>query len=292
LIFQYTMSKRFTVVILGMESNLAGKVVLITGASGGIGAGIARKFAAEGARLILQYHNGRERVQSLARELNGAEVFVVRADLTKETQAKQLLTRAVRRFGRVDTLVANAGAWETRDVPLHRMAASQWRQTLDGVLTTTFLTVREYLRVVARQKRGNLTLIASTAAIFGEAGHADYAAAKAAIAFGLTRSLKNEIARIAPHTSTYCGGRANCVCPGWTVVPRLSAKLRDARTIRRVTATMALPQLGRPEDVANAVVYLSSDSLARHVTGQIVTVAGGMEGRQLWEPGEVDVTLA
>jgi 3-oxoacyl-[acyl-carrier protein] reductase len=176
-------------------------------------------------------------------------------------------------------------------VPFHQMDARQWRQTFDGVLTTTFLTVRDFLRVVARQKRGNLTLIGSTAAMFGEAGHADYAAAKAAIAFGLTRSLKNEIVRIAPHTSAYCGGRVNCVCPGWTVVPRLAAKLRDTRTIRRVTSTMALPQLGRPEDVANAVVYLSSDTLARHVTGQIITVAGGMEGRQLWESGQVQVNI-
>jgi 3-oxoacyl-[acyl-carrier protein] reductase len=133
--------------------------------------------------------------------------------------------------------------------------------------------------------------MASTAAIFGEAGHADYASAKAAMAYGLTRTLKNEIARLAPLRKDYCGGRINCVCPGWTVVPRTAAKLRDTDVIRKVTATMALPQIARPEDVANAVVFLSSDTLARHITGQTLVVAGGMEGRLLWQPEEIDPSI-
>jgi 3-oxoacyl-[acyl-carrier protein] reductase len=275
-----------------METHLRDRVVLITGASGGIGSGIARKFAEEGARLVLHYLRGRDRVAALQRELKDVESLAVRADLSKEPDASKLLASAIKRFGRVDTLVANAGSWETRDVPLYKMSLRQWRQTLDGVLTTTFFTVREFLRLVAKQRRGNLTLVGSTAAVFGEAGHADYAAGKAATVYGLTRSLKNEIARLAPHTSDYCGGRANCVCPGWTVVPRLAAKLAEARTIRKVTSTMALPQLARPADVANAVVFLSSDTLARHITGEILLVAGGMEGRQLWQPAEINTSLA
>ena len=131
------------------------------------------------------------------------------------------------------------------------MSLKQWRTTLDAVLTSAFLSLREFFRFVAKQKRGNAVLIASTAGVFGEAGHADYAAAKSAMAFGLTRTLKNEIARLAPHTAQYCGGRINCVCPGWTVVPRSAAKLKDAAAIRKVTATMALPQLARPGDIAN-----------------------------------------
>jgi 3-oxoacyl-[acyl-carrier protein] reductase len=203
-----------------------------------------------------------------------------------------LFTKASSRFGRVDTLVANAGSWELRDVPLCKMPLKQWRGTQDGVLTSTFLCVREFFRLVEKQKRGNAVLIGSTAAVFGEANHADYAAAKAAIAFGLTRSLKNELSRLAPHTQEYCGGRINCVCPGWTVVPRSASKLSEASTVRKVTATMALPQIARPEDIANAVVYLSSDSLARHVTGQTLVVAGGMEGRLLWQPEEIDPSAA
>jgi 3-oxoacyl-[acyl-carrier protein] reductase len=197
----------------------------------------------------------------------------------------------VKRFGRVDTLVANAGSWETRDVPLPEMSLRQWRATLDSVLTSTFLSAREFFRLVARQRRGNAVLVASTAGVFGEAGHADYAAAKSALAFGLTRTLKNEIARLAPHTKQYCGGRVNCICPGWTIVPRNARQLTNAAMVRKVTATMALPQIARPEDMANLVVFLSSDRLARHFTGQTIVVAGGMEGRWLWQPEEVDPTI-
>jgi 3-oxoacyl-[acyl-carrier protein] reductase len=191
----------------------------------------------------------------------------------------------------VDTLVANAGSWERRDVLLPAMSLRQWRQTLEGVLTTAFLSLRAFLRLAARQRRGNAVLIASTAAVFGEAGHADYAAAKAALAYGLTRTLKNELARLAPHTRDYCGGRINCICPGWTLVPRLAAHLSDTRTVRKIAATMALPQLARPEDVGNAAVFLASDALARHITGQILLIAGGMEGRWLWQPEEIDPGL-
>jgi len=275
-----------------MNSELAGKVIVITGASGGIGSAMARKFAAEGAKLVLHYRSGLARARELQRRLKAVESMVIRADLTREAEAKRLFEESLAHFGQVDTLIANAGSWETREVPLHKMSLRQWQRTFDGVLTTAFLTLREFLRVVGKRKRGNAVLISSTAGIFGEAGHADYAAAKAAIAYGLTKSLKNEIARLAPHTREYCGGRINCICPGWTVVPRLAAKLGNAKMITQTTATMALPQLARPDDIANAAVFLSSDTLARHVTGQTLVIAGGMEGRMLWQPGEINPSAA
>jgi len=275
-----------------MNTCLAGKVVVVTGASGGIGSAIARQFASEGAKLVLHCRNNPAGVAQLQRELGGVESIIVRADLRKQAGAARLFAQAMRRFGRVDTLVANAAAWEMRDAPLHSMSLKQWRATLDGVLTSAFLSVRGFLRLVVKQKQGNAVLIGSTAAVFGEAGHADYAAAKSAMAFGLTRSLKNEIARIAPHTRNYCGGRINCVCPGWTAVLRTAGKLANAEVVRKVTATMALPKVARPRDIANAVVFLSSDALAGHLTGQTLVIAGGMEGRLLWQPGEIDPALA
>jgi 3-oxoacyl-[acyl-carrier protein] reductase len=271
-----------------MKSDLKGKVILVTGASGGIGSAIARRFAEEGARVVLHYHSNRAGAEALRRELAGSETLVVRADLTREADVIRLFARTVRTFGRVDTLVANAGSWESRDVPLQEMTLRQWNATQTGVLTSTFLCLREFFRCVAKQKRGNAVLISSTSGVFGEAGHADYSAAKSAMAYGLTRSLKNEIARLAPHTAKYCGGRVNCVCPGWTIVPRTAAKLRDRKRVGRVVATMALPQIARPDDMAHTVVFLSSDTLARHLTGQTVVIAGGMEGRRLWEASEVD----
>jgi len=277
-----------------MDSGLAGKTVLVTGASGGIGAATARAFALEGARLVLHCRDNPDRARKLQSELDpqGKRSLVVRADLTREAQVERMWKRIDSAMGEVDTVVANAGSWETRDVPLHQMSLKQWNSTLDAVLTSTFLTTRAFLQRVERQRRGNVVLVGSTAGVFGEAGHADYASAKAAMAYGLVRTLKNELPRLAPHTAEYCGGRINCVCPGWTVVPRNAAKLKDASIVKRVTATMALPQIGRPEDMAHAIVFLASDSLARHITGQTIVVAGGMEGRWLWQPTEVDASIA
>ena len=269
-----------------METGLAGKVVIVTGASGGSGSAIARKFAEEGGNVVAHYR--RQRAQAEALKLPKEKSLLVGADLTNEAAVRRLFESAVKRFGRVDTLIANAGSWETRDVPLQDMPLKQWRATLDAVLTSTFLCMREFFRCAARQKQGNAVLVASTAGVFGEAGHVDYASAKAAMAYGMTRTLKNEIARIAPHTKTYCGGRVNCICPGWTVVPRTAEKLKNPRIVRKVTATMALPQVARPDDIANLAVFLSSDRLARHITGQTILAAGGMEGRWLWQPEEVD----
>ncbi|HYR84757.1 MAG TPA: SDR family oxidoreductase [Terriglobia bacterium] len=267
-----------------MKTDLAGKVVVVTGASGAIGAAIAIQFAGEGAKVVLHYRRNRGNAEALQRKLKRSDSIIVRADLTKEAEVKRLFAQTLERFARVDTLVANAGSWETRDVPLDKMSLRQWRQTLDNVLTSAFLSTREFFKIVARQKRGNALLIASTAGVFGEAGHSDYASAKSAMAFGLTRSLKNEIARLAPHTLTYCGGRVNCICPGWTIVPRTADRLQNTEVVRKVTSTMALPKLARTEDIASAAVFLSSDALAGHITGQTLVIAGGMEGRLLWPP--------
>ena len=275
-----------------MDSGLAGKVVLITGASGGLGAGMARAFAAEGARLVLHCHLHRAAAEALAGKLGGTESLIVGADLRSETEVQAMMAEARRHFGRVDSLVANAGIWCERDVPVADMSLAQWQETLATDLTSVFLCCREFLRIAREQARGNIVLVGSTAGVFGEPGHGDYAAAKSALAYGLTRTLKNEIARLAPHTAEYCGGRVNCVCPGWTVSPLTEKYLQDHALVRRVTATMALPQIGREEDVANTVLFLASDRLARHITGQTVVVAGGMEGRWLWRPEEVDPGIA
>jgi 3-oxoacyl-[acyl-carrier protein] reductase len=275
-----------------LKTDLTGKTVLVTGASGGIGSAIARSFLDEGARVIAHCLRGKSNLASLEATVPREQFLIARADLTREPDVKRLFGAAIMHFGRVDTVIANAASWEIRDVPLQRMTLQQWRKSMDGVLTSTFLTLREFFKTVEKQRRGNAVVIASTAAVFGEAGHADYAAAKAAIAYGLTRSLKNELSRLAPHTKDYCGGRINCISPGWTVVPRLETKLSDAKAVRKVTATMALPQLARPADIANAAVFLASDTLARHITGQNIVIAGGMEGRWLWTPEEVDPRIA
>ncbi len=255
-----------------METGLAGKGVLVTGASGGIGAACARAFAAEGARVAVHYHRGEERARDVAAELEGAPV--VQADLTDEVEVERVFGEARSALGRIDVCAAIAGVWPSDDVPVWELSLERWEQTLRQNLTSTFLTARGFLREVERNGEGSLVLVGSTAGIVGEAGHADYAAAKSGVLGGLLLSLKNEIVRIAPR------GRVNAVAPGWTESPMTRGRV-DPEAVRRISRTMALRKVARPDDVARQVVVLASDELSGHVTGQVVTVAGGMEGRVL-----------
>ncbi len=244
--------------------------MLVTGASGGIGSACSRAFAEEGARVLVHYHQGEDRARALADELGGAPL--ARADLTVEEDVEQLFAEARGALGRVDVCVEVQGVWPRDDIPLWKMPLERWEETLRVNLTTTFLVARAFLREVERNRAGSLVLVGSTAGVFGEAGHADYAAAKSAVLGGLLLSLKNEIVRIAPL------GRVNAVAPGWTESP-MTRGLVDPERVRSVSRTMALRKVAQPEDVAAQVVVLASDTLSGHVTGQVVVVAGGMEGR-------------
>lgn len=254
-----------------MDSGLRDKGVLVTGASGGIGAACARAFVAEGARVVVHYHAGADRAAALVDELGAASV-ALQADLTDEASTDALFDEARAWLGQIDVCAAVAGVWPAPDEPVWQLSLARWERTLRQNLTATFLTARGFLREVERTGHGSLVLIGSTAGTFGEAGHADYAAAKAALQQGLLLSLKNEITRVAPR------GRVNAVAPGWTLSPMTRGVIAP-EMIERTTRTMALRKVATPEDIAAQVVVLASDTLSGHVTGEVVVVAGGMEGR-------------
>ena len=270
-----------------MNSGLQDLVVFITGASGGIGSAVARAMADDGARLVLHANQGCEKTATLVAELP-VDAVAVQADLSDPAQVDAAFQKALEHHGRIDILVANAGIWPPEPAPIHQMPVERWQQVIAVNQTGVFLSARSFFRHLAERRpaQAAMVVVGSTAGMFGEEGHAAYAAGKAAITHGLVPTLKNEIVRLSP------GGRVNAVCPGWTRTAMAAAGLQDQEAVRDVLQTRALGQIAEPEDVAAAVVYLSSPLLAAHVSGQILTVAGGMEGRLLHQRGAVDPSRA
>jgi 3-oxoacyl-[acyl-carrier protein] reductase len=262
-----------------MDLGLGGKAVMVTGASGAIGGAIARAFALEGARVIVHYNRGKERAERLVAEL-GPDHLALQADLTDEAGVQALFSIAQERLGPIGVLVANAGGWANEYVDVWQMDLVRWRQTIDQDLTSVFLTCREFLRVVQRERDGSIVIVSSHAGIFGEAGDTDYAAAKGAINAGLIPSLKSELARLASH------GRINAVAPGWTVTPAVAEFVQNPDFVRDTLRVVASRRLSLPDDIANAAVFLSSDIVARQITGQVIVVNGGQDGRILWSEEE------
>lgn len=253
-----------------METGLENAAVLVTGGAGGIGEAICSAFAAEGARVAVHYHSSGKEAHVLADRIEGVAVG---GDLTQPEAVEGVFTSTIDALGGLDVCVANAGWYPSGDMSIWDMPLDRWKATIDRNLTVAFLTARSFLAHAASTGRGSLVFTGSTAGIFGEAGHADYAAAKAALSSGLLLSLKNEAARIGD------GVRVNAVAPGWTITPKRAQAGIDPVLVERATSTMARKQLATPADVAAQVVMLASDKISAHQTGQIVIVAGGMEGR-------------
>jgi 3-oxoacyl-[acyl-carrier protein] reductase len=253
-----------------VDTGLDGVPVLVTGGAGGIGASICRAFADEGARVAVHYLTRGDAATELAEEVRG---IAVRADLTDEHEVTAMFDAVEEVLGGVDVCVANAGWYPAEEVPVWELGLDRWREVIDRNLTTSFLTARAFLGHAARVGHGALVLVSSTAGLYGEAGHADYAAAKGALSSGFLLSLKNEAARIGDRV------RVNAVAPGWTITPAREASGVDPAHVERATATMARKRLATPDDVARQVVVLASERVSAHLTGQVVTVAGGMEGR-------------
>lgn len=270
-----------------MDLLLRGKTVVVTGASGGIGRALAEAFDAEGARLVLMGNSAFDALEALAREKGWKDHLLLKVDSTDPDAMMAACERAAAHFGRLDACVANAGRWTPEHALVHKASAQRIRDNIAVNLLGSMWTARGFFTALERSgprpdgHGASLVFIGSTAGRFGEKGHAEYAASKAAM-HGLAMSLKNEIVELDPY------GRVNLVEPGWTVTHMARAALDTPGVVSRVVRTMPLRQLGRAVDVARVCVALASPAVSRHVSGQTVTVAGGMEGRTLWDAEQVD----
>jgi 3-oxoacyl-[acyl-carrier protein] reductase len=240
--------------------DLTGRTALVTGASGGLGGAIARALHAQGAAVALS-GTRREALEALAAELKD-RAHPLPCDLADAAAADALVPAAEAALGSLDILVNNAGV--TRDGLLMRMKDADWESVLAINLTAAFRLSRAALKGMVRRRYGRIINIASVVGVSGNAGQANYAAAKAGI-IGMSKSLAAEVATR--------GITVNCIAPGFITSPMTEAldqKQRDA-----ILASVPMGRLGSGEEIGAAAVYLAS-SEAAYVTGQTLHVNGGM----------------
>ena len=265
-----------------MDIGFTGKHVIVTGASGGIGIETTKMFLSEGARVTGTYNQSMKGLESL-RDTWPDQLLIVKTDQTVESDVEALFRKANERFERVDILVANAGIANHEGTAIQDMTLEQWETTLSVNLTGSFLCAKHFFVNLEKYKDdiASLILIGSTAGFFGEAWFSDYSTSKAGM-HGFMMSLKNEIVHIAPK------GRVNLVNPGWTLTPMAEEALEDKEMVTKILQTIPMRKTATPQDIGSAILYFASDVLAGHVSGQTINVAGGMEGRVLFTPGEIE----
>jgi 3-oxoacyl-[acyl-carrier protein] reductase len=247
-------------------SALAGKVALVTGSSRGIGAAIAKRFAREGARVVV---HGRDKpaLSAVVGEIEqgGGKAIHVAADVTKVAEFDSMRSEVEKEFGPIDILVANAGGSFTAPGLLEEITEDGWRASIDGNLTATFLTIKSVLPGMKARKAGNIITISSAAARRPyPQSPIPYAAAKAGIQI-LTQVVA---AQAGPY-----GVRVNCIAPETILTQRNSARIPDAQK-KMLVDMHPIKRLGEPEDVAGAAVFLASED-AGWISGVVLDVAGG-----------------
>lgn len=243
---------------------LQGKVALITGATRGIGKGIALKLADQGANIAFTYLSSEEKAVALEKELAalGVKAKGYRSDAAFFDQANQLVEDVVKEFGTVDVLVNNAGI--TRDTLLMRMTEEQWDEVINTNLKSVFNLTKAVQKPMLKQRSGSIINMSSVVGVKGNAGQANYSASKAGI-IGFTKSVALELGSR--------NIRSNAIAPGF-IETEMTGVL-DEKVVQGWRDSIPLKRGGTPEDVANAVLFLASD-LSAYITGQTLNVCGGM----------------
>jgi len=243
---------------------LEGKNAIITGGSRGIGKGIAEVFAKHGANVAFTYNSSSQSAEELAKELEnlGVKAQAYQSNAASFEEAQQLIDKVNEDFGSIDIVVNNAGI--TKDNLLMRMSEEDFDKVIEVNLKSIFNMTKAVQRTMLKQRSGSIINMSSVVGVTGNAGQANYAASKAGI-IGFSKSMAQELGSR--------NIRTNVIAPGF-IETEMTEKL-DEKTVQGWRDAIPLKRGGKPEDIANACVYLGSD-LSSYVTGQVIHVDGGM----------------
>lgn len=242
--------------------DLSGKVALVTGGSRGIGRAISLALAAHGALVAVNYASNAAAAEETVREIGAGQATAIAGDVSDPAAAAKIVESTIATYGRIDILVNNAGI--TADGLILRMSEAAWDKVIDTNLKGTFSVTKAAIRPMVRQRWGRIISISSVAGVVGNAGQANYSAAKAGM-IGFTKAIAKEVAS---RNIT-----ANVIAPGF-IDTEMTAGLTAAQR-EQIIALVALGRTGTPEDVAPAAVFLASDEAA-YITGHVMTVDGGL----------------
>ena len=240
------------------------KVVFVTGASRGIGKEVALKFAEEGYDVVINYVSDKTDVEALKKEFaeKGADSLILKADVSKEEDVKDVVEKAIEKFGKIDVLVNNAGI--TRDNLLMRMSTEDFDKVIDINLKGTFLVTKAVTKYMMKKRCGSIVSLASVVGVVGNAGQCNYSASKAGI-IGFTKSIAKELASR--------NIRANAVAPGF-IETDMTSVLSD--TVKEsIHNQIPLKRMGSSKEVAELIYFLGSEK-SSYITGQVINIDGGM----------------
>ena len=250
-----------------MHISLKDEVALVSGGSRGVGAATVKLFVAAGAKVVFNYRRDNRAAQQVIESCRGleGEAHAVRADVSNLRDAGRLVEEAVHRFGELDTLVANAGIWNYKPLPIHKVKENQWDEMMAVNLKGVYSLVRHAVPQMIRQKGGRIIVVSSTAGQRGEAFHTHYGASKGGL-ISFVKGLSTELAR---HRIL-----VNCVAPGWVETDMSTPVLKNRRVYQKALSAIPLQRFARPEEVALPILFLAS-SMATFITGEILNVNGG-----------------
>ncbi|PSS26936.1 3-oxoacyl-[acyl-carrier-protein] reductase [Actinidia chinensis var. chinensis] len=248
-----------------VTKTVEGPVVVVTGASRGIGRAIAMSLGKAGCKVLVNYARSSKEAEEVCKEIEacGGQALTFGGDVSKEADVDSMIKTAVDAWGTVDILINNAGI--TRDALLMRMKTPQWKEVIDLNLTGVYLCTRAAAKIMMKKKKGRIINIASVVGLVGNVGQANYSAAKAGV-IGLTKTVAKEYASR--------NINVNAVAPGF-IASDMTAKLGEDIE-KKILGTIPLGRYGQPEEIAGLVEFLALNPAASYITGQVLTIDGGM----------------